>query len=269
MRTRWKCCKDGTTPKKDWFGTNCDTADDEGGGGSGDRCRCPVDEAGRECSGHGKCDKGGCRWGGAARCKCERGWYGGGCQKSVGGIIDDYLDREEMLNKTKPIQDHYRERLKECRRQGRGLVPCPGGKEDELRCEERLLDCYNTSKPERGKCDRGEKYCFALGRCVPIHSKILCPPIAGKCPDSRPVRCPNWKCAENKKECKPGGNRTDDDSAYCPDGSRGKSMKDCARNMTWDGCPAGKVSALVSGPLYIRVHACPRVPGLDNDACPN
>lgn len=234
-------------------------------------CDCPADSAtGVECSGHGTCDKSRCSQREGARCRCEQDWYGGACGKSRDSIIDDMQDRDKWLNSTKQDKDRYRDKKKECRSQGRGLIPCPGGKDDEVRCEERVLDCFesNNTKPDLKKCDRGEKYCLVLGACISKDAKMLCPPIAGKCPEQRPVRCHDWKCVRHRRECgsgKPGGNRTADGSAYCPDGSLGRSIKDCARNMTWEGCPGGKVECPQRrGKCADSLQECERVTG-----CPN
>ena len=178
-------------------------------------------------------------------------------------------DRDNWLNRTMQDQGRYLDKVKECRSRGPGLIPCPGGnstKDEEVRCEERVLDCFHsntTSHPK--KCSRGEKYCLVLGTCIPQGAKMLCPPVAGQCPLTRPMRCPDWKCVRHRRECSSRGNHTDGGNTYCPDGRLSRSMKDCARNMTWEGCPGGKLKCpQLWGRCADSLEECEGVTGCEN-----
>jgi hypothetical protein len=164
--------------------------------------------------------------------------------------------------------------LLDCFKRADGAAGAVGGGREDLARRQQQFEMI-----ERAKCKPGERYCLLNG-CVPKHSKILCSPVSGVCGRDKPFRCRDWTCARDKTECAKdhgdgvgsgsGSGSGNTDHIVCPDGSAAASKRECARDMTWDGCSAAEVECpQKAGVCAESIEACAKKTGcaLDERAC--
>ena len=183
-----------------------------------------------------------------AVCECDDGWLGHACGYEATRIGDAVDDFNRLVNATWRIEEQMQQGRERCPDRDK-----PVWCRQKSECRETPLDCFSEpdghvghdgqgalqewEDSEQRKCGRDERFCFVNG-CVPKFSRILCSPISSTCPEHKPFRCRNWKCAVNHTACSSGEKP---DGFVCPNGKAVDTARQCLRNMTWDGCPAGKI----------------------------
>jgi len=236
-------------------GDDDDDDGDEGHGCSRAAGRAPIGAVAcksSDCSGHGICERAGCE----ARCKCSDGWVLSDCSLSISNITmmqgKAHEHRQAMAGK---LQNAELER--KCN--DAAPIPCPpiGEATSEL-CVEKLKDCFPSDedledfrKSGMGKCKEDEVWCPRDG--CGEKGEMICSPVAGECPEAAPFRCKDWKCAATEDLCGSDADHECGGKVLCPDGTCKDRLRDCAKNMTWSGCPPGKIACAQKKSLCVEV----------------
>ena len=183
-------------------------------------------------------------------------------QSKAGGMVKDFA--EGMRDKMAKMRNASS--LERRCPPGGGIFCIDGSADKKGTCVEALRACFDslqdledfrTQHSQRcGKGPEGEQYklCDRDG-CVAQDE--ICTPVARECPADKPLRCPNWRCAKSQADCAAEGGHTACavPKVVCPDGSC-KKIAECARNMTWQGCPGGMVECRQRKGLCVDSIGC-------------